>query len=352
MKNIPSKAIAHWLFTGAAMVAIIVIIGGITRLTESGLSMVRWEPISGTLPPLNQDAWQAEFEHYQSSPQFQLKNSHFSLQEFKKIYWWEYIHRLFARTIGLVFLIPFFYFLFTKQLNNRKLRIHLLIIFLLGGFQGFLGWYMVSSGLVDEPRVNHFRLASHLLSALLLLGYILWIGLHIRFGKNLTTTDGTAGIRKFLVTFLVILGIQITYGAFMAGLDAGFFYPTFPLMGSSWGPENVDLIFAEEGWLSLVQNPFLVQFIHRWMPVLLLVFIGFAWYKSEKDKTLSIPQKQIVRALGIMFGVQFILGVFTILYSVPISLGVIHQFGAVLLFVLSLVALFLYRKKSIFHPPN
>ena len=154
-----SKAVANWLFVGAAMVAIIVIIGGITRLTNSGLSIVDWKPISGVVPPLNETQWTAEFENYKSYPEYEQKHLHFTLSDFKKIYFWEYLHRLFARTIGLVFIIPFFIFLLTKRLRHPKLKLHLLIIFLLGAFQGFLGWYMVKSGLVDEPRVSHYRLA-------------------------------------------------------------------------------------------------------------------------------------------------------------------------------------------------
>lgn len=344
----PSKAIANWLFIGATMVAIIVIIGGITRLTNSGLSIVDWKPISGVIPPMNEAEWAAEFENYQSFPEYQEKHMHFTLSDFKQIYFWEYLHRLFARTIGLVFIIPFFYFLFTKKLRNPKLRLHLIIIFLLGAFQGFLGWFMVQSGLVDEPRVNHYRLASHLLSALLLFGYILWIGLHIRFDKLPVNNEKNKAIRQILKLFFALLVVQITYGAFLAGLDAGFFYPTFPKMGASWGPENVDMIFAEEGFISFVQNPFLVQFIHRWIPLILLIITGWTLYRTRKSENTNPLQRKWISLLSIMFVLQFVLGVLTIIYGVPVALGVIHQFGAVILLGFTLISMFLFSKKNIF----
>jgi cytochrome c oxidase assembly protein subunit 15 len=343
----PSKAVANWLFIGAFMVAIIVIIGGITRLTNSGLSIVDWKPISGVIPPLNESDWTAEFENYKSYPEYQEKHMHFTLADFKKIYFWEYLHRLFARTIGLVFIIPFFIFLFSKKLRHPKLKLHLLIIFLLGAFQGFLGWYMVKSGLVDEPRVSHFRLASHLMSALLLFGYILWIGLHARFPDIPKNIESQNKLRIPLIIFLIFLVIQITYGAFLAGLDAGFFYPTWPKMGQSWGPLNVDMIFAEEGALSMVQNPFLVQFIHRWIPVILLVLIGWILYRSEK-LTVEIEPKVWIRILTALVVVQFIMGILTIITGVPVWLGVTHQFGAVILLAATLISLFLFSTKNIF----
>jgi cytochrome c oxidase assembly protein subunit 15 len=348
----PSKAVANWLFTGAAMVAIIVIIGGITRLTNSGLSIVDWKPISGVVPPLNEKQWLAEFENYKSFPEYQQKHMHFTLSDFKQIYFWEYFHRLFARAIGLVFIIPFFYFLFTKKLRHPKLRLHLLIIFLLGAFQGFLGWFMVQSGLVDEARVSHYRLASHLLSALLLFSYILWIGMHARFRDLPRESENKEQIRKSLIAFLVILVIQITYGAFVAGLDAGFFYPTWPKMGQAWGPVNVDMILAEEGWLSFVQNPFLVQFIHRWLPVFLLVLAGWILYRGEKSSFSMGKQRIWLRILAATVLVQFVMGIITIVHGVPVYLGVIHQFGAVILLGITLIALFLFSRKNIFNPTS
>lgn len=348
----PSKVVANWLFTGAAMVAIIVIIGGITRLTNSGLSIVEWKPISGVVPPLNEVQWQAEFDNYKSYPEYQQKHMHFTLQDFKKIYFWEYLHRLFARTIGLVFIIPFFYFLFTKKLRHPKLRLHLLIIFLLGAFQGFLGWFMVSSGLVDEPRVSHYRLASHLLSALLLFSYILWIGMHARYAQFPKATENKIKLRRPLVAFLVILVVQITYGAFLAGLDAGFFYPTWPKMGEAWGPVNVDQIFAEEGMLSMVQNPFLVQFMHRWIPVILLALTGWILYRSERSSFVLPKQKLWIRILAATVVVQFIMGIITLVHGVPVYLGVIHQFGAVILLGVTLIGLFLFSRKNIFNPTS
>jgi cytochrome c oxidase assembly protein subunit 15 len=297
---------------------------------------------------LNEDQWMAEFDNYKSYPEYEQKHLHFTLSDFKKIFFWEYLHRLFARTIGLVFIIPFFIFLFTKRLRHPKLKLHLLIIFLLGGFKGFLGWYMVKSGLVDEPRVSHYRLASHLLSALLLFGYILWIGLHARFKSFPPATLNKKHLHQPLILFLVVLVLQITYGAFLAGLDAGFFYPTWPLMGDSWGPVNLDLIFAEEGILSMVQNPFIVQFIHRWIPLILLFILAWILYRSERSGFTSQLQRSWVRALTVMFLLQFLLGILTIIHGVPVFLGVIHQFGAVILLGLNIITLFLFSENNIF----
>ena len=343
-----SNPVANWLFVGAFLVAAIVVTGGITRLTNSGLSMVTWEPISGVIPPLNNQDWEEEFDNYKQYPEFQIRNSDFELEDFKKIFWWEYIHRLFARFIGLVFILPFFIFLFTKKLNNRKLLKHLIIIFLLGAFQGFLGWFMVSSGLVKEPRVNHIRLAAHLLAALSLFGYILWIGFHIRFKQFFQKSSNTILIRRLLRITFILLVIQIIYGAFMAGLKAGYFFPTFPKMGASWIPQDTGLIFSEEGLVSIFQHPILVQFIHRWIPLILFILVIVLSFRVEKIRELIPLQKWSIRILMGVLLIQVILGVYTILLAVPISLGVMHQFGAVLLFGATLWSLFLFRTKNLF----
>jgi len=348
MTDKPSNAIANWLFIGALLVAGIVITGGITRLTHSGLSMVTWEPISGIIPPLNEADWQAEFENYKTSPEFQLKNSHFDIKEFKNIFWWEYIHRLFARVIGLVFIFPFLYFLFTKQLRNKVLLRHLLFIFLLGAFQGFLGWFMVSSGLVDEPRVDHYRLAAHLLAALSLFAYILWIALHIKYGNSRIDPVITAKTRPLIIALLVLLGVQITYGAFMAGLHAGLLFPSFPKMGQGWFPPAMGLIFSEEGLLAIMENPFLVQFIHRWVPLFIIILAGVLLFRTEGGLHVTKSQKWIIRILNLMILIQVILGVYTLLFSVPLTLGVLHQFGAVILLAISLLGLFFFRRGNIF----
>jgi len=348
MNNKPSNAVANWLIIGALMVAGIVITGGITRLTNSGLSMVTWEPISGIVPPLNQADWLAEFENYKTSPEFKIKNNNFDLDNFKQIFWWEYIHRVLARVIGLVFVFPFLYFLFTKKLRNRKLLKHLLIIFVLGGFQGFLGWFMVSSGLVEKPEVNHFRLAAHLLAALSLFAYILWIALHIKASKTDTEVKIHNPFRQLLRLSFVMIVIQITYGAFMAGLKAGFFFPTFPKMGDSWLPQVLSSAFSEEGFLAIVNNPFVVQFIHRWIPAIIFIIGALLWYRIEKSSDPNSSKKWIIRAFNFMILIQIILGVYTILFSVPLHLGVLHQFGAVVLFGINLLALFSFRSKNIF----
>lgn len=304
------------------MVTGMVIVGGITRLTQSGLSMVKWEPIKGAIPPLSEEAWQEEFLAYQSSPEYEVYNTHFGLSEFKQIYFWEYFHRLLGRIVGLVFLFPCIYF-WAKGAFTPRLKKQVVIIFLGGLFQGVLGWYMVMSGLVDMPYVSHYRLAAHLITALALIAYIYWVALEVRE----TRVSQDKIMHQLSIGMLVLIGVQILYGAFVAGLKAGLMYNTFPKMGYQWIPEELGIGFQMYGMMAIFENHGIVQLIHRVLGVAVLVMVSIIWVKARKS-TISISIAGNILMALVM--VQFLLGVFTLVYAVPITLGVLHQLGAVL----------------------
>ncbi|MDO9260694.1 MAG: COX15/CtaA family protein [Flavobacteriaceae bacterium] len=343
--NKTPKIIEKWLMLGAILVLLMIVIGGITRLTESGLSIVHWKPITGILPPLNETAWQTEFEHYQSSPEFQIKNAHFTLDNFKKIFFWEYLHRFLGRLTGIVFIIPFLYFSFTRKIKDPKLFKNLLIILLLGALQGYAGWYMVQSGLVDNPHVSHYRLAIHLGLALILLCFIVWEILKIRIPIINYVYPKHQKIRNLLRFTFFLLGTQIIFGAFMSGLKAGFVYPTFPKMGKEWLPESITNAFQEMGLMSFVENPISVQFIHRWLGASILLFILWVFIKSRKE-VISASQSKSIKMILHTTTLQFILGVLTLLFSVPIFLGVLHQLIAVMLLMSLVVSYYLFKYKT------
>lgn len=332
-----------WLFTGCFLVVLMVVIGGITRLTHSGLSIVHWDLIMGTLPPLNEAQWQETFEHYQQSPEFLKKNYHFELHDFKSIFWWEYIHRLIGRLIGLVFLIPFLYFLIKEKIQ-RSLTKKLLVVFLLGGFQGFLGWFMVKSGLIDRPSVSHYRLAAHLVTALFLYVYIFWVALDVLFPQKKKHLGDHPGFKKFTGWLLGLLTLQIIYGAFVAGLKAGLIMNTFPLMGGQLVHSSIGRTFENMGMLALTEDMVTVQFVHRYLAKILVIAGIVFWWKFRKGD-ISNSLKRSLNWMMIIFTGQFLLGVFTLLYAVPVWLGVLHQFGAIAL--LSILVYMRHRSGSV-----
>ena len=322
IKNHYRKGIFIWLIIGCVMVTGMVVVGGITRLTQSGLSMVKWEPIKGAIPPLTEEAWQEEFRAYQSSPEYEVYNTHFGLSEFKQIYFWEYFHRLLGRIVGVVFLFPCIYF-WVKGAFTPRLKKQVVIIFLGGLFQGVLGWYMVMSGLVDMPYVSHYRLAAHLITALALIAYIYWVALEVRG----TRISQDKLMHRLSIGMLVLVGVQILYGAFVAGLKAGLMYSTFPKMGYQWIPEELGIGFQMYGLMAIFENHGVVQLIHRVLGVAVLVMVSIIWVKARKSTASISLAGNILFALVI---IQFLLGVLTLIYAVPITLGVFHQFGAVL----------------------
>ncbi|MDQ3191038.1 MAG: COX15/CtaA family protein [Bacteroidota bacterium] len=332
------KPIIVWLFTGCALIFLMVVIGGITRLTQSGLSIVEWNLLMGTIPPFTEQAWHDLFLKYQQSPQYQLVNTHFSLEEFKSIFWWEYIHRLFGRFIGLVFFIPFVYFLIKKKINSSLLK-KLLLIFALGGFQGVLGWYMVKSGLVKDPAVSHYRLASHLITAFITFGFVFWVALGLIQREKAQESNFSPVLFGSSILLFFVLSFQIVYGAFVAGLKAGYSYTTFPKMGEEWIAESIGFAYGKMGFISIFENPATVQFIHRYTAYVIVLLVGLIFYLSKKSR-MNLRIQKAVNLLVITVVIQFLLGVFTLVYSVPVVLGVLHQAGAFFAFAAIIYLLF------------
>jgi heme a synthase len=315
-----------------------VVIGGITRLTGSGLSITQWKVVTGTLPPLSESAWLIEFESYKHTPQFKLINSDFTLADFKGIFWWEYIHRLVGRLIGFVFLVPFIWFWLKKKLPEGFAKKGL-VLFALGGFQGFLGWFMVKSGLSENIHVSHYRLAIHLISAFTVFGFTFWYALDI-ITPPPTSLRKEKGLRGDSILLFSVIVLQIIYGAFVAGLKAGYGYPTWPKMGDRWIPH--DVVALEPSWKNFLEGHAGVQFIHRYLAYIVVLIVGIIFYHARKIQITS-AQRKIINALGIIVLVQFTLGVFTLLYGVPIVIAVLHQTGAFFLFATSL--LLIHRSK-------
>jgi len=344
LKTNPHKQIIYWLLTGCALIYVMVVIGCITRLTHSGLSITDWS-VMGTTPPLSEQSWNEHFSKYQESPEFRIVNSNMTLSEFKNIFWWEWSHRMIGRMIGLVFFAGFTYFLLTKKFT-KKLLTKSIILMCVGALQGLVGWWMVKSGLVKNPNVSHYRLAIHLMTAFTAFAFAFWFALELIFENEKNVAETNEGKKLFPVTVIMFLTLifQIVYGAFVAGLKAGKYYNTWPKMGEEWFPS--DVIFSSDTVLqSFTENGAGVQFIHRafaWVVVSLVLFI---WIRSNKLK-LTHWQYKGVSALVYLTTLQIILGIFTLIYSVPVFLGVLHQTAAFFLFAISLYLLFHFRFKN------
>lgn len=320
---------AIWLVICAAMVFAMVILGGATRLTESGLSMVEWKPLTFT-PPLSEKAWNAEFEAYKTSPEFQKENSWMELADFKKIYWLEYLHRLWGRIIGIAFAVPFLWFLY-KRAVDRPLAGRLGVLFVLGGAQGALGWFMVASGLVDRPDVSQYRLAAHFVAALVLYAALVWTALDLFARLNpppLRTDRGFAGLTLGVAAAaLLVMGS----GAFVAGLDAGMIYNTFPLMDGRVIPAGL----YPAGLVSAFEDIKTVQFNHRVLAVGLVALIVFTWVRARRA-TLDQRPRKLVHALLAVAVAQASLGIATLLTVVQLEIALSHQGVALTLFTLAL----------------
>jgi cytochrome c oxidase assembly protein subunit 15 len=314
-------AVAAWLFVCAALTLAIVVVGGITRLTESGLSIVEWQPLEGALPPLSPADWEALFAKYRATPQFQKVFPDMTLEGFKGIFWWEYAHRLLGRLIGLVFLLPYLYFLVRKRLP-RDLAWKLAGVFLLGALQGAMGWYMVESGLVADPRVSHFRLTAHLGLALAIFSCEFWIALSL-----VKPSEGQQN--AFALATLATVFLMALSGGFVAGLRAGHAYNTFPLMNGRLFPEELWLL--EPWWRNFLWNVATVQFVHRVIFWLLAILIPLLWLRLRNGGARLAAH----HLLG-MFVVQATLGISTLLLAVPVPLAAAHQAGAVLLLACAL----------------
>ena len=321
------NAITIWLVSGATMVAAMVLIGGITRLTHSGLSMTDWKLIMGMIPPMNEAEWKAAFEQYKQFPEFLKVNSHFTLDDFKAIFFWEWLHRFLGRLIGIVFILPFIVFIVRKSLRGRLL-FKATILLGLGALQGFLGWFMVKSGLVDRPSVSHYRLAIHLMAAFITFCYIFWVVIGLLQPKRNKSPNRTMASLSWVL--MSVVSVQIVFGAFVAGLKAGLIYPTFPKMGTEWVPDIIITELGSEGVRSLFSNIVSVQFVHRTFAYLVIAIVIALWWKGRRLNLIPAQRTGIVLAILIVI-LQFTIGVFTILFGVPISLALAHQFGALIL---------------------
>ncbi|MEL0457072.1 COX15/CtaA family protein [Flavobacteriaceae bacterium SZ-1-7] len=331
-----NKKVIYWLLTGCVLIFIMVVVGGITRLTHSGLSISNYKLISGTIPPMNETEWQEAFDLYKQYPEYQKLNNHFNLEDFKDIYFWEWLHRLIGRLIGIVFFIPFLYFLFTKQFTKPTIQ-KAIVLLCMGAFQGFLGWYMVKSGLVDNPDVSHYRLAAHLTTAFITFAYTFWVALDLIFPNKKQINKN---FRNLVRWGLAILLLQIIYGAFVAGLDAGFIHNHWPMMSEGKFMHETVYIEQDPLYKNFIEGKSGVQFVHRILAFVVVGFILAIYFKSKK-MTLTAFQNNSIQVLLIMVGIQFLLGVFTILLQVPVWLGVAHQVGA--FFLLSAMTFTLHR---------
>ena len=333
-----NKSVIYWLLSGCFLLFIMVTVGGITRLTNSGLSMTDWHLVTDTFPPLSEEKWNVAFEEYKKFPEYQKINIHndFTLSDYKFIYFWEWFHRFIGRIIGLVFVVPFVYFLIKKKIDQVTLK-KCFVLLTMGAFQGFLGWFMVKSGLIDNPDVSHYRLALHLTFAFITFAYTLWVALDLIYP---TKNEIIPPLRKIARITLVFLVIQIIYGGFVAGLNAGLIHNHWPMMSDGQFIHE-SVILEKDSWLlRLTEGKSGVQFVHRTMAYVVVGLIVFLFFKSKKY-VLSSQQKNGLKTLVFIVFLQFTLGVLTLLYGVPMWLGLTHQVMA--FFLLATMTFTLHR---------
>ncbi len=343
-----ARSVSVWLYACCMGVFIMVIIGGLTRLTDSGLSIMTWEPLSGTVPPLDDAEWNRYFDEYKQIPQYQLKNKGMSLEEFKGIFWLEYFHRLWGRIIGLVFIVPLAYFIWKKAIS-KQLSVRLAGIFLIGLLQGFIGWYMVSSGFSERTEVSQYRLAMHLFFAFLIFALVYWSALDVFHERNSGAGFNKSPLAKASVGMSVFILFQVILGAFVAGTDAGFTYNTFPLMDGKLVPDG--LYIQEPAWVNHFSNVAMVQFQHRVAALLLSVYICvFAFFYVRSD----FYNLNTVVMLVVLLMLQIALGIITLhafgsyadydhathaykkVLHFPVLVAVAHQANSLLMFMVSL----------------
>jgi cytochrome c oxidase assembly protein subunit 15 len=328
----PLRAVRWWLVTVAALIAMMVLVGGATRLTESGLSIVEWKPVSGTLPPLSQEQWTQAFDAYKTIPQYRELNAGMSLQEFKTIFWWEWSHRLLGRVIGGVYLLPFLWFLWRGMLN-AQLRRRLWIIFGLGALQGGVGWWMVASGLSQRVEVSQYRLATHLALALLIFAAIVWT---LRRLRDATLSPALLRLKISGGAVLVLTFVQLGFGALVAGLRAGRVYNTWPDIDGGLIPSAARLWFEQPWWRNLFDNALTVQFEHRMTAYTLFALAVLHAIDAVRSRAGTAAVNGAL-ALAAAITVQAMLGILTLLYQVPISLALAHQAVAILVLTLAVL---------------
>jgi len=330
-----NNQLSFWLISMFIIIAIMIVVGGLTRLTDSGLSITEWQLFSGILPPLNQKDWILYFNLYKEIPEFKLQNFNMTLQEFKVIFWWEWAHRFLGRIIGLFYLIPLIYFSYKLKISKI---LNLYFIFFLICFQGFIGWYMVSSGLVDRVDVSHFRLSIHLLIAFLILSLIFWN--FLKYRNYNYVSDGISPIIPLI--FLILILIQIVIGAFVSGMDAGRIYNSWPLMGNTYFPNDnsVENLFK----LSAFSDPSLVQFIHRNLAYVIGLFYLLIFFKVYKKKINKLYKT--VNILGFFIILQIVLGIYTVLLGAQLYIAALHQVSSIFLVTSSIYFFFINRKTN------
>jgi len=327
--------LVFWLASMYWIISIMIIIGGLTRLTDSGLSITEWQLFSGFLPPLNESDWKNYFNLYKEIPEFKLQNYSMTLQEFKVIFWWEWIHRFLGRLMGISFLIPLFFFSF--KIGFKKLM-SLYLIFILICFQGFIGWYMVSSGLIDRVDVSHFRLSIHLIIAFLILSLILWNYFNLKY-----ISFHNKKLNFFIpFIFLILIFFQIIIGAFVSGMDAGNIYNSWPLMGSTYFPNDSEIINLFN--LSAFSDPSLVQFMHRNLAYMIFIFYLYILIKIYKNKLIEFFFS--INLLGLLLIIQIILGVLTLTHGAHIVLASMHQISSIFLVSSSVYLLYLNSRSN------
>ena len=330
-----NRPIVVWLFTGCFLIFIMVAIGGLTRLTHSGLSMVEWN-LFGSSPPSSDADWQIMFDKYKQYPEYQQINFNFSLEEFKSIFYWEYGHRMFGRLIGLVFIIPFLWFLIRKRVSKELLP-KLILLLIMGSFQGLLGWYMVKSGLVKDPDVSHYRLAMHLVTAFLTFAYTFWVALGLIYPEK---AQSDKKLKRLMWIIFPLVVFQIIWGAYVAGLNAGMVYNTWPKMGEAWIADSVTSMSPL--WKNFIEGLAGVQFVHRYLAYAVVAAILIAFFRGRKIQLFS-NQRKALNVLVLAVSFQFVLGVLTLMLAVPISLGLLHQLGAFILLGSTVFALHRFR---------
>ena len=322
------RQIAYWLFFCAAVIFGMILLGGVTRLTNSGLSMVDWKPLVGIIPPLSEADWQHMFDKYKQFPEYQKINLGMSLDEFKSIFMYEYLHRVLGRLIGVIFILPFLFFYFTKRIK-AGLTPKLILMLLGGGFQGLLGWYMVKSGLVDKPDVSQYRLTAHLGSAVLIYSFILWTA----FGLVSPKTEQPAQLSRFAYSLSGLIFLMILSGGLVAGTKAGYAYPTWPLMGDSFIPAG--LYSMTPAWLSAFEDITTIQFNHRIFAYVLVALVLTFAAKAMKSDITGNARTGVFCLIGFLI-LQVTLGISTLIFYVPVPVAAAHQVGAVALLSASL----------------
>jgi heme a synthase len=324
-----NRRLAAWLLACCAIVFAIVVVGGVTRLTHSGLSITEWQPIVGTIPPLSDADWATAFSKYQLTPEYLQVNKGMTLPEFQRIFWWEYFHRLLGRVVGLVFLVPFLWFLVRRKIPPGYGG-RLAVIFALGAAQGALGWYMVKSGLVEDPRVSQFRLTAHLGLAFLIFAAMFWTALSLLA----TSRVGGRGIgtqaRRWTAAIVLLVFLQVLSGGMVAGIHAGLAYNTFPLMNGAWVP--AEILALEPAWKNFFYNMATVQFDHRLLAWILAAAVPLVWWSVVRDPRAPRTARIGAHVLLAMLAVQVTLGILTLVHVVPLPLAALHQAGALLLF--------------------